>query len=453
MEDVHASLSCFNGRLLRLLAKYSNQHYTGLQMAAHGQRTVLTTASRRRIRQVAIAGQVLRHFTAPWAEQFLSDVETQLQQAYPGRAEFVSSVFAPRFASKLGRRATEFTFSSQAPVFTPGAAPPLPTISVPELLRNSQTMYDVQLSYYNALVEDMNNTIAMLKGKLDQLPSSSASAAAGQASVVIQERAGSADEEAVGPPSASSSASGSSSSEEEGSSPLEAELVDVKSFVDDHLNDLGQKARDYTERVVREGFESFAKVLPNMVSTLVESSISSTVAKSLEPQLEQLAISVADKFAALATRLASLETLSTPSPMARGRSSAGRDEKEVSRGRSPSSVEPLRLCKYGSQCYRKDCVFRHPEGHQVRMDADLKPSLDTTSAASSSRPQGVVREVPSATPTAASQPQRIEAVATPIDYSKFNFIANMLQVEEMHGQMHADLLADSDSEVPEPDVD
>ncbi|CAK0858983.1 unnamed protein product [Prorocentrum cordatum] len=178
MENDHASPSCFNGRLLRLLAKHSNQHYTGLQMAAHGQRAALTTASRRRIRQVAI-GLVLRHFTAPWAEQFLPDAEVQLQQAYPGRAELVSSVFAPRVASKLGQRATEFTFSSQAPVFTPGVAPPLPMISVPEFLQNSQTTCDIQFPSHNALAEDMNNTIAMLKGKLDQLPSSSVCADAG----------------------------------------------------------------------------------------------------------------------------------------------------------------------------------------------------------------------------------------------------------------------------------
>ena len=194
---------------LRLLAKYSYQHYLGLQMATHGQRAVLTTASRRRIRQVAIAGQVLRHFTAPWADQFLSDVESQLQQAYPGRAGLISSVCVPRFASMLGRRANEFSLNPHAHVRTPGAAPPPQMASVPELLLNSQYVYDSQLSSYNLLVEDMNNTIAMFKGKLDQLPSSSGGADGGHATGVIKERVDSADEEGQAADDLSAGADGS----------------------------------------------------------------------------------------------------------------------------------------------------------------------------------------------------------------------------------------------------
>ena len=171
MDDVNASLSYLNGRLLRFISKYSGKHYSGLQMAAHGQSMVFTTACRRRIRQVAIAGQVIRHFTEPWADDFLRDVEVQLQKAYPGHAGLVSAICVPRFAAKYGGRMTEFPFDKQAPVFTPGAAYLPQRVSIPELLHDSQRIYDAQLASYHALVGSMNSTIAMLKGKLDNFSS------------------------------------------------------------------------------------------------------------------------------------------------------------------------------------------------------------------------------------------------------------------------------------------
>eukprot|EP00959_Pyramimonas_sp_CCMP1952_P363897 7620110-Pyramimonas_sp.AAC.1 len=135
-------------------------------MAAHAHRRVISTSSRRRLHQLGVTCQVLRHFTTPWAESFLDSLEAELKSAYP-ECEVVRPIMVSRYAGRV----QQSTLRREAPTFTPSTPAVVSTqfISVPDMLQHSSSVYDKQLASYQGLIDAQNASLANLRGVLDKL--------------------------------------------------------------------------------------------------------------------------------------------------------------------------------------------------------------------------------------------------------------------------------------------
>ncbi|CAK0812405.1 unnamed protein product [Prorocentrum cordatum] len=461
MDEANGILSFVAGRALRLLAKYSGKHFNGLQMAAHANRRVLSSGMRRRLQQVGIAYQVVRHHTEQWEDGFFEALEQELVGAFPGRRSS-KPVCAPRFSRNVTQRSglVGTALNRDAAPFAMPQVEPL--AAVPVILEQAKFLYDSQLIAYQGLVESQNSSIAALQGIIDSYSharkASETDSGEPSADIVSETSSGSAAASCCPSPRAMVDSG-------------HPEIVAIAAKLDAVPNLIDRRIHSALTEIVPSVTKSLSGSMGDVVSNILGATLPGAIEAAIVPRMDQMFDAVASRVSEYSARAASsagtpqrggdgaelegveqmvkdvvasqLEVLKTQFLELTARVEALGATREVekrppatglacSADRARSPVLPM--CRYGRQCKRSDCIFRHPEGQATAASARVHGGRPATSP---------------------GRPHQITLNARPIDYGRFDDIVDAAEAEEVQDFILAGLFGDPmETELPpEPDVD
>ena len=81
-DDLLGAMAKLSSLSLRLLSSHCGKHFTTLRDANYHHRKLLSSSTYRKLQDINCTYTCLRHFTDVWAESFLRDLQTELQELH-----------------------------------------------------------------------------------------------------------------------------------------------------------------------------------------------------------------------------------------------------------------------------------------------------------------------------------------------------------------------------------